>query len=89
MADLNLRIEGHTDSTGAASSNLTLSEKRANSVFDFLVPQGISSMRITAVGYGMERPVADNATSDGRKKNRRVEIIISQGEVREASAESL
>ncbi len=85
MADLNLRIEGHTDSTGSASTNLTLSEKRANSVFDFLVPEGISSSRITAVGYGMDRPVADNATSDGRKKNRRVEIIISEGEVQEAS----
>ena len=88
MSDLNLRIEGHTDSTGAASTNITLSEKRANSVFDFLVPEGISSTRITAVGYGMERPVADNATSEGRKKNRRVEIIISEGEVQEASAES-
>ena len=68
MSDLNLRIEGHTDSTGSASTNLTLSEKRANSVFDFLVPEGISSSRITAVGYGMERPVADNATVRGPKK---------------------
>jgi outer membrane protein OmpA-like peptidoglycan-associated protein len=83
MQDLNLRIEGHTDSTGSPSFNQRLSESRADSVFDFLVTQGIRSSRIETAGYGMERPIADNATAEGRSKNRRVEIIIAEGDVAE------
>jgi outer membrane protein OmpA-like peptidoglycan-associated protein len=81
MPQLNLRIEGHTDSTGSAAYNQSLSEKRAASVRDFLAGQGINSQRMVAIGYGMNRPVGDNATAQGRAKNRRVEIVIAEGTV--------
>jgi outer membrane protein OmpA-like peptidoglycan-associated protein len=81
LEDLNLRIEGHTDSTGSASYNLRLSQRRAESVFDLLAADGISSERMVTAGYGIERPIADNTTTEGRQKNRRVEIIIAEGEV--------
>ncbi|MFH1964882.1 MAG: OmpA family protein [Acidobacteriota bacterium] len=81
MPDLNLRIEGHTDSTGAPSYNLRLSERRADSVFDFMAIQGIGSERMKTAGYGMERPIAENSTPSGRSQNRRVEIIIAEGEI--------
>ncbi len=83
MPDLNVRIEGHTDATGADDYNLKLSEQRAQSVSDFLKAQNIDSGRLQAVGYGKTRPVADNETVEGRKKNRRVEIIIARGEITE------
>ncbi len=81
MPELNLRIEGHTDSTGSAEYNQSLSEKRAASVRDFLAGQGINSQRMVSIGYGMTRPVGDNATSQGRAKNRRVEIVIAEGTI--------
>lgn len=83
LPDLNLRIEGHTDSTGSAEYNLRLSQRRSFAVLEFLAEQGVSSERMTSVGYGMERPVADNSTADGRRRNRRVEIIISEGPILE------
>lgn len=79
--DLNLRIEGHTDATGSAAPNLRLSERRAQSVADLLTQEGISPGRITLAGYGENRPIADNRTAAGRKKNRRVEIIIATGRI--------
>jgi outer membrane protein OmpA-like peptidoglycan-associated protein len=85
LPDLNLRIEGHTDSTGNPSYNQTLSEKRAASVRDFLAQEDISMNRMIAVGYGLDRPVADNSTKDGRAKNRRVEIVIAEGTIAEAT----
>jgi outer membrane protein OmpA-like peptidoglycan-associated protein len=81
MSDHNLRIEGHTDSTGSAQLNLELSRKRAEAVALFLGEQGISSNRMETDGYGKERPIADNRTAQGRKQNRRVEIIIAEGEI--------
>jgi len=81
MNELNLRVEGHTDSTGSAEHNQRLSERRALSVRDFLASQGVGIQRMVSVGYGMTRPVADNATREGRSKNRRVEIVIGTGEV--------
>mgnify|MGYP003413117567 CR=1 FL=1 len=72
----NIRIDGYTDSTGTVQYNNTLSEKRANSVKDYLEKQGLESSRITAKGYGQSNPIADNKTVEGRQKNRRVEIII-------------
>src|SRR5690606_6296425 len=84
LPDLNVRIEGHTDSTGSASYNMRLSQQRADSVFNFLAEQGLSSQRMKAVGYGMERPIADNSTREGRQRNRRVEIIIAEGDIQEA-----
>ena len=83
MQDLNLRIEGHTDSTGGAAYNLKLSQQRSDSVMDFLARQGIASTRMISAGYGMDRPVADNATVEGRQKNRRVEIVIAEGVIKE------
>lgn len=77
---LRLAIEGHTDSTGAVEFNQALSQKRANEVRDYLIGQGLDARTLTAEGLGTTNPVADNATSEGRQKNRRVEIIVS-GEV--------
>lgn len=72
----NVSIEGHTDSTGTNQLNLKLSQKRADSVKKLLVKYGIAAARIEAVGMGEELPVAENTTSAGKAKNRRVEIII-------------
>jgi outer membrane protein OmpA-like peptidoglycan-associated protein len=83
MQDLNLRIEGHTDSTGSTRVNLRLSKQRADSVSEFLSSQGIDPSRIQTAGYGAERPISDNSTAQGRRENRRVEIIISAGEIAE------
>jgi len=77
---LRLAIEGHTDNTGSAEYNQTLSEKRADGVRDYLVTQGLDTDKLSAQGLGMDNPVADNSTSTGRQKNRRVEIVVS-GEV--------
>lgn len=71
-----IRVEGHTDSTGTDDYNQRLSERRANSVREYLVSQGVTRGSITAVGYGESRPRADNSTSSGRQLNRRVEISI-------------
>lgn len=70
-------VEGHTDSRGSDSANMALSQQRAQAVRDYLVSQGISSNRISAVGKGESQPVADNATAEGRANNRRVEIVVS------------
>lgn len=72
------RIEGYTDSTGAADYNQALSERRANAVRMSLMNVGISSDRISTHGYGEESPVASNDTASGRQSNRRVEIILSE-----------
>lgn len=78
MPDLRVAIEGHTDSTGGEEYNLELSQHRADAVLGFLSQEGIDASALRAVGHGMARPVADNATAEGRKKNRRVEIVISE-----------
>jgi outer membrane protein OmpA-like peptidoglycan-associated protein len=72
-------VNGYTDSQGTAAYNQDLSQRRAQSVRDYLVTKGIASDRITAVGFGLNNPVADNATAEGRANNRRVEIVVSQG----------
>lgn len=72
---LKLSIEGHTDNVGNAASNKTLSDARAKSVVAAIVAKGIAAGRLSAVGYGQDKPVADNATEDGRAKNRRVELV--------------
>ena len=77
---LRLAIEGYTDSTGSADFNQTLSEKRAAAVRDYLTSQGLDAGTLSAQGFGMNNPVADNKTAEGRQKNRRVEIVVS-GEV--------
>lgn len=71
-----IRVDGHTDATGEADYNQWLSEKRAESVKTYLENVGIPRANITAQGRGQHTPVADNKTADGRKLNRRVEIVI-------------
>lgn len=73
----NVQIEGFTDSTGAVEYNLRLSERRAEAVRNILAGQGIDSRRLMTRGYGVEYPVASNETAEGRQRNRRVEVIIS------------
>ena len=70
-------VMGHTDSTGAASYNLDLSQRRAASVANYLTSRGVSRARIETVGYGLQYPIADNSTAEGRAQNRRVEIRIT------------
>lgn len=73
--ELKISIEGHTDSTGDAAGNQRLSEMRARSVMSALVAKGIDHARLSAKGFGRTQPVADNATAEGRAKNRRVELV--------------
>lgn len=70
-----LTIEGHTDSTGTAAHNRTLSEQRADSVKTYLVAKGVAAERLATAGFGADKPVADNATELGRAQNRRVELV--------------
>ena len=81
LPEINVRIEGFTDSTGTAERNKVLSSERARSVFDYLKGQGIPAERLTHAGYGPANPVADNATAEGRSKNRRVELTFAQGPI--------
>lgn len=69
-----LSIEGHTDNTGNPEKNVTLSQKRCESVKNYLISKGIDESRLKATGYGDTRPIADNKTAEGRAKNRRVEL---------------
>jgi outer membrane protein OmpA-like peptidoglycan-associated protein len=80
--NINLRVEGHTDSTGTDDDRL--SRDRAQSVVSFLQSQGVAPSRMTSEGYGARVPVADNATPEGRAKNRRVEIILAEGVIQGA-----
>jgi len=74
-ASWKLTIEGHTDASGAAAHNQTLSEQRAASVKAYLVSQGVDAARLTTAGFGSSRAVADNASELGRAQNRRVELV--------------
>lgn len=73
---INIELGGHSDSIGSNETNQTLSQERVNSVKKYLVGKGIADNRIFAVGYGEEKPIASNATDEGRAKNRRVEVKI-------------
>jgi outer membrane protein OmpA-like peptidoglycan-associated protein len=75
--DLKLQVEGYTDSIGSDEYNQTLSDKRAESVRDYLVSSGVSMNNVAAQGMGKADPIADNSTAAGRKLNRRVEMIVS------------
>jgi outer membrane protein OmpA-like peptidoglycan-associated protein len=74
---LNLQIEGHTDSVGTDEFNQQLSERRADSVRDFLAEQGVPGSAISARGFGKTQPVASNDTAEGRQRNRRVELVVN------------
>lgn len=75
--DLTLRLEGHTDTVGTAAYNLALSQARADAVRNYLLQQGIPAERITSVGLGQDYPVASNQTPEGRRQNRRVELVVT------------
>ena len=89
--DTDIKIVGHTDNTGKVDYNQTLSEKRAKSVYDYLMNQGVSADRMVFEGKGVHQPVADNSTAEGRALNRRVEITIVANEkmIQEAQAGTL
>ncbi|MEZ4987915.1 MAG: OmpA family protein [Saprospiraceae bacterium] len=72
-------LGGHTDNTGSADANMTLSQERANAVMAYLVANGISADRLKATGYGQNQPIADNGTESGRAENRRTEFTILSG----------
>jgi OOP family OmpA-OmpF porin len=72
---LKVRVEGHTDNVGSPESNKTLSNERAAAVVAAIVAQGVDAKRLSASGYGQDKPIADNKTEEGRAKNRRVELV--------------
>jgi outer membrane protein OmpA-like peptidoglycan-associated protein len=72
-----IEIEGHTDAEGTDERNQRLSNRRANAVADFLAQNGVDRSRLSTIGYGATRPIADNATEEGRAKNRRIEFNVN------------
>jgi len=75
-----VEVAGHTDSEGPADGNLILSVERAESVMAYLIAHGVDPVQLTAVGYGQERPIADNGTPEGRAANRRIEFTVEGSE---------
>ena len=75
---LSIKVVGHTDSQGTDAYNQALSERRASSVAAFLLEQGLTPDKLTSQGMGESQPVADNASEEGRAKNRRVELVIGR-----------
>ncbi|WP_238388320.1 OmpA family protein [Sinimarinibacterium sp. NLF-5-8] len=75
---VNVDVQGHTDNIGTDAYNLGLSERRANSVKDYLEEQGVDGSRMTPVGYGATQPIADNNSEEGREENRRVELSVTE-----------
>jgi outer membrane protein OmpA-like peptidoglycan-associated protein len=75
--NLKVQVEGYTDSVGGDQYNQKLSENRANAVHDFLIQNGVPATNVTAVGYGKADPVASNDSADGRRQNRRVNLVVS------------
>jgi len=73
--DLKFEVDGHTDNTGAAAHNLTLSQQRAAAVKAELVSMGIDATRLTTKGFGDTKPIAPNSTDEGNANNRRVEFV--------------
>jgi len=73
--NLKVSVEGHTDNTGTPARNKTLSQERAQSVVNALTTAAIDKKRLSATGWGQEKPIADNKTEEGKAKNRRVEIV--------------
>jgi OOP family OmpA-OmpF porin len=74
-----VEISGHTDNAGNARANKTLSGRRAQACRAYLISKGIDGHRITATGYGAERPVAPNDNEENRRKNRRIEVVEVPG----------
>jgi outer membrane protein OmpA-like peptidoglycan-associated protein len=76
---LKFSVEGHTDNAGSVATNNELSLRRAMTVRDYLIGQGVQASSIDVAGLGLSMPIGDNSTADGRARNRRVEIVISGG----------
>lgn len=85
--DTNVIVEGHTDNTGTDAINQPLSERRAQSVANYTIAQGVEASRITTQGFGSSKPVAENTTEAGKQANRRVEIAIFANEKLKKAAE--
>ena len=83
---LTLQIEGHTDSVGSDDFNQQLSERRADSVRDFLASQGVGATSMTAKGFGKTQPVASNDNAEGRQRNRRVELVVNGDAIGKSAA---
>ena len=77
--DIKLEVQGHTDNKGTAEYNLGLSNKRSESVKQYLVSHGIAPGRLTSRGYGLERPIVPNDTEANRALNRRVQFVRTEG----------
>lgn len=73
---VSVEVKGHTDNKGTEEFNLNLSRKRAKAVYDYLLSKGVPAAKVSYSYYGMSKPIADNGTEDGRRKNRRVEFEI-------------
>lgn len=73
--EIKISVEGHTDNVGNQKSNKILSDNRAKSVVTAIIAQGIDAKRLSSVGHGQDKPIADNKTEEGRAKNRRVELV--------------
>jgi outer membrane protein OmpA-like peptidoglycan-associated protein len=76
LTDATVIVEGHTDNVGKPDANKKLSDQRASEVVKYLTGRGVDKKRLKSVGYGATKPVADNATDEGKAKNRRVELVI-------------
>ena len=74
-----IEVGGHTDSTGKPPSNQTLSEMRAKAVMNYLVDHGVPAAKIKSVGFGQDKPIADNGTREGKAQNRRIEFVVTPG----------
>jgi outer membrane protein OmpA-like peptidoglycan-associated protein len=85
--DTNVLVKGHTDDTGSETHNLALSERRARAVHSYLVTRGVSSPRLSSMGFGESIPVASNTSPTGRAQNRRVELQIAANQSLKARAE--
>ena len=75
-ADLKISLQAHTDNVGSQASNMKLSDRRAASVVQYLLENGIDGKRMKSKGFGASKPIAPNDTEEGRQKNRRVEILV-------------
>jgi outer membrane protein OmpA-like peptidoglycan-associated protein len=76
--NVHLKIGGYTDNTGDAAANQALSDARAKNVMDDLVSKGVAASRLESQGYGDQYPVGDNSTEEGRQKNRRIAMRVTQ-----------
>ncbi len=85
-----MTVQGHTDAVGNAEANKALSQERAQAVVDYLVSKGVDPAQLQAVGYGQEKPVAENSTKEGQFKNHRIEFEVlntENGKVRDVTNE--